>query len=366
MNTKALELYERELGLRPVFIQQLMTEDEVQRPWRVAAVERGSCTVLGFDEDGALIERRARTGALPVAVGDWVLLARVEHDSPQVERVLERVTWLQRGSSHHEGHGQLIAVNLDTVFIVAAFAETDKLERRSLRARRLDRFISAVKEGGATPVVVLNKVDLTEREEDELAALRAELMTRLGGVEVLCAAALEHRGLDALAERLVPGDTVAFIGPSGVGKSSLINALLGQESQSVGDVRARDAKGKHTTTRRELLRMPSGALLIDTPGVREFAVVADEHVAGFEDIDALAQRCRFSDCGHDTEPGCAVRAAVEAQALPAERLESYRDIERDAQRLRGRQDSYARHLEHVEQRKFGRMVHRAKELKDKT
>ena len=366
MNTKALERYERELGLRPVFLHQLMTEDGVQQPWRVAAVERGSSTVLGFDEDGALIERRARTGALPVAVGDWVLLAHVEHDSAQVERVLERVTWLQRGSPHHEGHGQLIAANLDTVFIVAAFAETDKLERRSLRARRLDRFISAVKEGGATPVVVLNKVDLTEREEDELAALRAELTTRLGGVEVLCAAALEHRGLDALAERLVPGDTVAFIGPSGVGKSSLINALLGQESQSVGGVRTRDAKGKHTTTRRELLRMPSGALLIDTPGVREFAVVSDEHVAGFEDIDALAQRCRFSDCGHDTEPGCAVRAAVEAQALPAERLKSYRDIERDAQRLRGRQDAYARHLEHIEQRKFGRMVHRAKELKDKT
>lgn len=277
MNTRTLERYQRELGLRPVFIQQLMTDEGVQQPWRVSAVERGSCAVLGFDDDGALIERRARTGAIPVAVGDWALLSRVEQDSAQVERVLERATWLQRGSSHHEGQGQLIAANLDTVFIVAAFAETDKLERRSLRARRLDRFISAVKEGGATPVVVLNKVDLTEREEDELAALRAELTTRLGGVDVLCAAALEHRGLDA-----------------------------------------------------------------------------------------LAQRCRFSDCGHDTEPGCAVRAAVEAGALPAERLESYRDIERDAQRLRGRQDAYSRHLEHLEQRKFGRMVNRAKELKDKT
>ncbi|MDO9022827.1 MAG: ribosome small subunit-dependent GTPase A [Deltaproteobacteria bacterium] len=365
MNTEALALYERELGLRPVFIQQLMTGDGPQRPWRVAAVERGACTVLGFDEDGALIERRARTGALPVAVGDWVLLARVEQDVGQVERVLERATWLRRGSAHHEGHGQLIAANLDTVFIVVAFAETEKLERRSLRARRLDRFVSAVKEGGATPVVVLNKVDLTGREEDELAALRAELTTRLGGVEVLCAAALGHRGLDALAERLVPGDTVAFIGPSGVGKSSLINALLGQERQGVGGVRARDAKGKHTTTRRELLRMPSGALLIDTPGVREFAVLSDEGVAGFEDIDALAQRCRFSDCAHDTEPGCAVRAAVEARDLPAERLESYRDIERDAQRLRGRQDAYSRHLEHLEQRKFGRMVQSVKALKNK-
>lgn len=256
MNTRSLERYQRELGLRPVFIQQLMTEDGVQRPWRVAAVERGSCAVLGFDEGGAPIERRARTGALPVAVGDWVLLAHVERDSAQVERVLERVTWLQRGSSHREGHGQTIAANLDTVFIVAAFAETDKLERRSLRARRLDRFISAVKEGGA--------------------------------------------------------------------------------------------------------------LLVDTPGVREFAVVSDERVAGFEDIDSLARSCRFSDCGHDTEPGCAVRAAVEAGVLPAERLESYRDIERDAQRLRGRQDAYARHLEHLEQRKFGRILHRAKELKEKT
>lgn len=366
MNTQALSRYAQQLGLKPVFVGQVMTEHGTLQPWRVAAVERGLCTVLGFDDDGLLVERHARPGQEPIAVGDWVLLGNLEQDFPHVERILERVTWLRRGSSHHEGRAQLIAANLDTVFIVAAFAETQKLERRSLRARRLDRFISAVREGGATPVVVLNKIDLTDRSEDELDALRRELMTRLGGVEVVCVAALERRGLPALAERLVPGDTVAFIGPSGVGKSSLINALLGQQRQSVASVRARDTKGKHTTTRRELVRLPSGALLIDTPGVREFAVVSDEHIAGFDDIDALAEGCRFTDCGHDTEPGCAVRAAVEAEAIPPERLESYRDLERDAERLRGKQDAYARHIEHQKQRKFGRMVHQAKTISKKT
>lgn len=365
MDSECFDRYARQLGLKPVFLHELTAAEGTERPWRVAVVERGVCTVLGLDDDAGLVQRRARSDDEPVAVGDWVLLASDAPDDLHIARILPRVSYLRRGSSHHEGRAQLIAANLDTVFIVAAFAETDKLERRSLRARRLDRFVSAVKEGGATPIVVLNKVDLTDRDPAALATLQRELSSRLGGVEVLCVGALSRRGLQALSERLSPGETVAFIGPSGVGKSSLINALLGEERQRVGEVRARDDKGKHTTTRRELLSLPAGALLIDTPGVREFAVVADEHVAGFDDIDELAQDCRFSDCAHDTEPGCAVRAAVHAHALAAERLESYRDLERDAQRLRGKQDAYARHLEHEKERRFGRMVQQAKALNRK-
>ena len=351
--------YASRLGLKPALLHELAGED-AWPPWRVAAVERGHCAVLGLERDGsALVERRARHVDQSVTVGDWVLLDDAAADLPRVTRILSRTTWLERGSAHEEGRAQAIAANLDTVFIVAAFAETEKLERRSLRARRLDRFIAAVKEGGAVPVVVLNKADLAGRGEEELDALRGELSARLGGVEIVCVGARPAWRLGLLSRWLGAGETVAFIGSSGVGKSSLINALSGRELQSVGPLRERDAKGRHTTTRRELVALESGALLIDTPGVREFAVLASGGIAGFEDIDELAQGCRFTDCEHGTEPGCEVIAAVAGGRLLAERLESYRDLERDARRLATRHDAYARHLERAEGRRFGRLVRRA-------
>ena len=256
MEPRNLELYASRLGCKPVFLHALAALQRDARLWRISSVERGLCRLLGFGDDGVLIERRARFGAQPIAVGDWVVLEDERQDPAHVAHVLERMTWLQRGSAHREGEAQLIAANLDTVFIVAAFAETPKLVARSLRAGRLDRFISAVRQGGATPVVVLNKLDLSGRNEGELEALRNALAARLGGVDVVCASALDQRGLEALSERIPPGDTVAFIGPSGVGKSSLINAVLGEERQLLSAVRARDRKGRHTRTPRTLLRLP--------------------------------------------------------------------------------------------------------------
>lgn len=363
MDARLLQHYQQRLGLKSAFASALIAEQGILQPWRVAVLERGRCGLLGIDADEALVERDARPGSEALAVGDWVVLDESNPESPQVDRVLERMTWLARGSAHREGDVQLIAANLDTVFIVVAFAQTAKLEQRSLRARRLDRFIAAVREGGATPVVLVNKVDITTRDDDELDAFRSALAARLGDVDVLCVSAHEQRGLDALAHWLGQGDTVAFLGPSGVGKSSLINALLGEARQSIGEVRAVDTKGRHTTTRRELLVLPTGALLIDTPGVREFAVVTEDAAAGFPDIAALAEECKFSDCEHDTEPDCAVRVAVEDGRLPSDRLESYRDLRRDGQRLLAKQDPYARHLERNEQRRFGRMVRDAMAIK---
>lgn len=356
------------LGLKPTLLRELLAEHEGRRPWRVASVERGACGVLGLDDDGALVEGHARTNPqIPVAVGDWVLLDAGSEDGPdqgRVDAVLERTTWLRRGSVKREGEAQLLAANLDTVFIVAAFAETDKLERRALNARRLDRFVLAVREGGAVPVIVLNKVDLAGREAAELDALVEDLGVRQGGADVLWSSATEGKGLEPLRGYLAEGETVAFIGMSGVGKSSLINALLGEERQAVTDIRRLDAKGRHTTTRRELVVMPSGALLIDTPGVRELAVfLAGGDMVGFDDVDTLAASCRFSDCAHEAEPGCAVIAAIESGALSADRVASYRDLKREAERLDKRHGALARHLEKKEGKRFGKMVREAKAMK---
>jgi ribosome biogenesis GTPase len=209
------------------------------------------------------------------------------------------------------------------------------------------------------PVVVLNKVDLSARSADELEGLTSELSARLSGPEVLCVSARTGHRTEQLQRHLPPGDTVAFIGLSGVGKSSLINALLGETRVPVAAVREEDGKGRHTTSRRELLVMPSGALLIDTPGMRQFAVLcADGSVPGFDDIDELASACRFADCEHGAEPDCAVQAAVARGALSPDRLRSYRSIKQDAQRLRARHDGYARHQEHQAAKRFGRMCRR--------
>lgn len=369
MEPALIDAYRDRLGLKAVQLRAWQAmKDTGDLPegaglWRVTAVDRGLCTVLSLDADGESTSRRVQPGRAPLVVGDWVA---VRGTAPgEVCGIVERRSFLRRGSSHHDGSQQLIAANLDTVFVVAAFATTEKLERRAIRARRLDRFIAAVVEGGATPVVVLNKVDLARHNTEDLTSMQDALRSRLAGVEVLCASAEHAQGLHALRAHMAEGDTVAFIGPSGVGKSSLTNALLGKPLLEAASVRSRDAKGRHTTTRGALVSLPGGALIIDTPGVRQFAVLADEdeQVAGFEDIEALAAQCRFANCGHAAEPGCAVRDAVEGGELDEDRLQSFQQIQNDAERLRGKQEGYARHQQHAADRRFGRMVRQAKQQK---
>jgi ribosome biogenesis GTPase len=216
---------------------------------------------------------------------------------------------------------QVVAANVDTIFLVTAFAQ-------DLNARRLERYLTMVWDAGAVPVVVLNKADLCEDPAAACESLRA----RLPLVDVVVVSALQDEGLGGLTPYLQPARTIALLGSSGVGKSTLVNRLLGREMLKVRAISDVDGKGLHTTTSRQLVELPGGALLIDTPGMRELQPWVDESAvdAAFDDIAALAGACRFADCAHASEPGCAVLEAVTAGRLDADRLENYRRLGREA------------------------------------
>ena len=268
-------------------------------------------------------------------VGDWVACTDSDAAAPLViEHLLARRTCLIRRASGERTEAQIIASNVDVVGIVSAFGEgkNDARERHLLDENRLRRYLAAVEQSGAKPVLILNKSDLSADPERVVATLVA----LFPGVPVVCMSVLHGRGVEELRPWLSPGQTLAFVGTSGVGKSTLANALLGREAQRVGDVRQSDARGRHTTTHRELFLTASGALLLDTPGMREMGLWEIEEVTTFEDIDAFAANCRFTDCRHATEPGCAVRAALSAGALSAERWSSYEKQRQNVAAPRGR------------------------------
>jgi ribosome biogenesis GTPase / thiamine phosphate phosphatase len=290
-------------------------------PARVAAEGQSSFHLVGCraplgDLPGRLLHTLDKLER-PV-VGDWVAVTDSDGRAT-IEQVLERRTVLVRRAAGTRNEPQIVAVNVDVFFVVTA-------PNRDFNERRLERYVTAVWNSGAEPVVVLNKIDL-EPERDELreAIARAAI-----GVPLVEVSAHEGVGLDDLRAHIGAGKTVGFIGSSGVGKSSLINRLMGRSVQAVGDLRA-DERGRHTTTARQLVELPGGGVLIDTPGLRELGLLDD--VGGvetsFADIAEFAQHCRFRDCAHAGEPGCAVEAAVASGELPAERFESYRKLVRE-------------------------------------
>lgn len=256
--------------------------------------------------------------ALP-AVGDWVALEPLpEPAKGRIQAVLDRKGAFIRRAAGKRAEPQVLAANVDVALLVMGLDADFSI-------RRLERYLALAGEGGATPVVVLNKEDLCLDPE----AREQEVRDAIPGVAVHRICAREHRGIEPLTAMLGVGVTVALLGSSGAGKSTLINALLGTQLQETGEVRGYDGTGRHTTTRRELLTVPTGGMLLDTPGLRELQLWGQDEVlaAAFEDLHALAATCRFSDCTHSNEPGCAVQAAIANGTLEASRLEALRKLQ---------------------------------------
>lgn len=319
-------------------------------PVRVLRVERGAMVVHDGERERAAI--RAGSLAGDIAVGDFAIVER-ETEPARIIHIIERRTGLYRRRASSEVAAQVVAANVDTVVLCAGLDV-------GANPRRLERGLTLAWDAGATPLVVLNKADV---ESDPVQAeLDAQLVCP--GVDVLLVSATEGTGLDSLEAALTAGSTAVFIGPSGVGKSSLINALLGENRLAIGGVREADGKGRHTTTSRQLFALPSGALVIDTPGTRELGLIADESALAlsFPEIESLSESCRFRDCQHEREPKCAVRAAVDDGRLAADRFNSYHKQKRELRHLAERA-APTDHEKRARERAFGHIVKEAKAKK---
>jgi ribosome biogenesis GTPase / thiamine phosphate phosphatase len=321
----------QDLGWDDGFAAALQPHDNCI-PGRVSAQHRGEYDVL--TEGGELrahvagrLRHEAGSGEDLPAVGDWVALR-----DETIHAVLPRRSAFLRKVAFHATEAQVLAANIDTVFVVTGLDD-------DFSARRLERYLTLAWESGASPAVVLTKADLCD---DPLAMLLEAEQVALG-VPAHVVSNVTGEGLDELATHLAPAKTVALLGSSGVGKSSLVNRLLDDDVQATKEL-AEDGTGRHTTTARQLFRLPGGAMLVDTPGLREVQLWdADEGInEAFSDVDELAADCRFNDCAHLREPGCAVQAAIDEGRLPRQRLQSYRALQRELKRLAMKQDARLR------------------------
>jgi len=278
----------------------------------------------------------AQEGGHP-AVGDWVALAP---DLPQrtatIHAVLPRRTAFVRRAADSQRGVQVIAANVDVAFVVTSL-------NADLNPRRIERYLAAAWQSGARPVVVLTKADLCEDPQGQAA----EIAEVAAGCPVLVVSARRHQGLDALLAQVAPGETCVLIGSSGVGKSTLVNAFLGEERMATHAIREGDDKGRHSTSHRELILLPGGGLILDTPGIREVGLIDAEAGVStvFDDIERLAQTCRFNDCAHDSEPGCAINAAMDDGSLDPARWLNFLKLGSELAAVEAKADRIAKDAE---------------------
>ncbi len=333
------------LGWSPFYMSQLEIEElESLTPARISTVHRDR--VVALSDIGPLeltLDPGITTGA--VAVGDWVLCNPAQH---RLTRVLDRKTELSRGTEYHTGEKQLIAANIDTLFITTSC-------NNDFNPARLERYLALAHDALITPVILITKADQTDDPEAYVDQAR-----KLGrDLEVLAINAKSDTVGETLAPWCGKGQTVAFAGSSGVGKTTIANALTGEQA-ATQDIREDDARGRHTTTGRSLHQIPTGGWLIDTPGMRGLGVaeVAYGIDATFPEISELAEQCKFRDCEHDSEPGCAVQAAIAAGDVDPDRLRRFQKLKRENQyateTIAQARDRY---------RKFGKMVKNAQNRK---
>ncbi len=326
------------LGWTPVLTFHLdELGDSALVPGRLVTVDRGRAVAL----TSAGPVKVAWSGPVPLAgdsepvipaVGDWAALGG-EPDLRTIASILPRTSLLARGHAQGARLSQPLAANVDVVLVVTGLDGDFSL-------RRIERYLALARSGNARAVVVLSKADLA----DDPQAAVAQAERAAAGMTVLAASAVTGEGLDAVQAEIGPGRTCVLVGSSGAGKSTLINRLLGEDRQRTGAVRKGDDRGRHVTTRRELLALPSGALVIDTPGIRAVGLVADPDavLSVFPEIAELVDACKFNDCTHTTEPGCAVLAAVEAGDLDPDRLASFQKLIKEQANAALRADEHAR------------------------
>ena len=368
--TKENEIDLEELGWDDYFssiFQSLEMPGAV--PARVVSIEKDCCQVLtASGELAAQLSGRMRYladgGDEYPAVGDWLAIRPLPGELKAItQAILPRKTKFSRqitGGRERISGGktleQVVAANVDTVFLVSGLDGG-----RNLNLRRIERYLAIARVSGAEPVIVLNKVDVCADIEVRIK----QVETIASNIPIHAVSATARTGLDALRIYLVKGSTAALLGSSGVGKSAIINALLGEERLATSEIRQSDMEGRHTTTRRELILLPGGGAVIDTPGMREIQVWGDEKSLddAFEDISRIAVGCRFTDCQHNAEPGCAVREAMRRGELDTSHFKNYQKLQREVRYLTARQEGHAALEEKLRWKKISQFQKRLKRNK---
>ncbi|MEW9125026.1 MAG: ribosome small subunit-dependent GTPase A [Thermotaleaceae bacterium] len=323
-------------------------------PGRIIA-DYGQMLRIAVESKEILVNRPGKKldKEVQLAVGDWVALKSIaESEFPCIQFVLRRKTKFSRAAAGVEVKEQIIASNVDTVFLIQSL-------NKDFNMRRLERYLIAAWESGAMPVIVLTKADCCDNVADKMDLV----YSTAPGVEVYAISCVTGEGIENLKKYLIPGKTVALLGSSGVGKSTLVNTLAGKELLKTQEIREDDSKGRHTTTHRELLLLPQGGLILDTPGMRSLALWEAEigMEIMFGDVEELTTLCRFSDCNHENEPGCAVREALDTGKLEKKRWESWLKLQKEMAYLDAKKEGKLR----LQEKQWGKQIAKLqKELKN--